>query len=305
MTDGHGGGRGDPGTVLVTGPTGRVGPAIVARLNEAGYRTVGLARSGGPADGPADRYLRGDSTEPGDVYGALERTDPDAVVHLGTLSSPRGTPGHVTFESQTRSTYLVCEAAGAVDVDRVVVASSLAALGTSFGGGQVQVDYLPVDETHPTRPRDPYGVGKRAAEEAAAGVARRSDAPDVVSLRFPYVLDPDTLEREFRDPDRTLSGLREADVFAVARDTLFTWLHLDDAARAVHRSLEASVSGHETVFLAAADTTVDEPTERVIAECYPDAERRRSFSGRESLLDCSKAERLLDWTPTVERADSA
>jgi nucleoside-diphosphate-sugar epimerase len=291
------------GTVLVTGATGRVGPTVITHLTQQGYRTVAVSRSGGSVDGRADASVRADCTVPGDVYGALERTDPDAIVHLGTRSTPRGAPGHVTFESQVDSTYLVCEAASAVGVDRVVVASSLAALGTSFGAAPVDVEYLPVDESHPTAPQDPYGVGKLAAEVAAAGVARRPDGPDVVSFRFPLLVDDATLEETFRGTDRSLAALREADLFAVARDTLFSWLHVDDAARAVGRAIEAPIAGQETLYLAAADTTVDDPTDRVVETCYPAAEVRGDLSGRASLVDTTAAERLLGWSPSVRRLD--
>ena len=285
----------------MTGATGRVGPVVVEQLNGHGYRTVGVSRRGAGEDHPADRVLRADCTDPGDVYGALAAAEPDAVVHLGTLSTPRHDPGHVVFESQVRSTYLVGEAAASLGVDRVVVASSLAALGTTFQPEPVRVASLPVDESHPLTAHDPYGLGKRAAETAADGLARRPDGPDVVSLRFPTLFDDERLTTVLRGTDRTLDGLREAGLFEVARDTLFAWLHVDDAAAAVRRAIEADVTGHEPLWLSAADTTVDEPSADLAAEVFPEAEVRGPLAGRESLLDASRARALLDWTPSVRR----
>jgi nucleoside-diphosphate-sugar epimerase len=291
------------GTVLVTGATGRIGPTVLDHLGEHGYRTVGVSRSGPAGDAPVDRSIRADCTDAGDVYGALAAVEPDAIVHLGTLSDPRNDPGHVVFDSQVRSTYVVCEAAAAVGVDRVVAASSLAALGTSFQPEPVRVDALPVDESHRLTAHDPYGLGKRAAEVAADGVASRPDGPDVVSLRFPTLFDDDRLATVLRGTDRSLDGLRAAGVYATARDTLFAWLHVDDAAAAVRRAIAADVSGHEPLWLSAPDTTVDVPSATLAAETYPDAEVREPLDGYEPLLDDSRARRVLDWSPSIARQE--
>jgi nucleoside-diphosphate-sugar epimerase len=290
------------GTVVVTGATGRLGPAVVAHLREAGYRTVGVSRSG-TSDPVADGHVRADCTDPGDVYGALTaRGVPDAVVHMGTPSEPGHRPDPDTFDGQVSTTYNVLSAAAALGIDRVVVASSLAAIGSTFQPEPARVGSLPVDETHPLTAHDPYGLGKRAAEVAADGVARAPDGPSVVSLRFPTVFDGAGLEDVLRAADgrRTVAGLRESGQFETARDTLFCWLHVDDAARAVGRAVAAEVAGHEPLWLSAPDTTVDDPTADLVAH-YPDATVEGSFEGREPLVDDSRAREVLGWEPTVRR----
>jgi nucleoside-diphosphate-sugar epimerase len=289
-------------TVLVTGATGRIGPHVLAALADAGVETVGFSRSGGSA---ADVDLRGDATDPGDVYGALARTEPDGVVHLGTLSGPEHDPGHVVFESNALSPYVVCEAAAAVGVERVVSASSLAALGTGFQPEPVRLSYLPLDEDHPLTAHDPYGLGKRAGEVAAGGVARRRGAPSVVSLRFPYVVDGATAAA-WRGADRSLAGLRDSGDFETARDTLFSYLRSSDAARAVRRALAADgVDGHEACFVVAADTTTTTPTPTLVERVYPDVPTRTALDAgsRASLISTARARDLLDWEPRASWLD--
>lgn len=101
----------------------------------------------------------------------------------------------------------------------------------------------------------------------------------------------------FVEPDRTLDGLDEIGAIWPARQSYFTDLHVSDAVRAARRALEADLVGHETVFLNTADTNSETPTAELVDECYPESDSRTAFSGHDSLVDTSKAERLLDWTP--------
>ncbi|WP_276280948.1 NAD-dependent epimerase/dehydratase family protein [Halorussus caseinilyticus] len=287
-------------TVAVTGGNGELGTALLAELRERGYRTVNLSR-GARREQIADGYLRTDLLDPGEVYGSLARADPDAVAHFGTIPRPDRTPGHVTFRSNAQTPYHVLEAAQALDIDTVVLASSLSAMGAGFED-DVDVRYLPVDENHPLTPSNPYGLGKQVAEVVADGFGRRAGAPTTVaSLRFPLVADEAELRTVFADADRTPSGVRSAGFFEKARKTLFAYLSLDDAAALAVRALEADFAGHEVFFGAASDTTVDAPSSE-LAALY-DAEIRDSFEDRESLVGTRKARQRLGWSPEVSWRD--
>lgn len=285
-----------PDAVAVTGGTGRIGPALLDRLRARGYRTVNLSRGG--SAGAADAGIRADVTDPGDVYGALATADVDAVVHLAAIPRPTNDPGHVVFESSVTGTYHVLEAAAALGAERVCLASSLSALGAGFEPDPVRVEYLPVDEFHPLSPSNPYGLGKQVAEVTADGVARRPGAPQIASIRFPWVTTDEDLRETFVEADRTLDGLRESGFLHEARNTLFAYLHREDAAELVCRTLETDFGGHERFWAAAADTNVELPTADLVAAVFPDAEVRGSFEGNESLLNTAKARRTLGWEPT-------
>ncbi|WP_137283663.1 NAD-dependent epimerase/dehydratase family protein [Halorussus salinisoli] len=281
-------------TVAVTGGNGELGSALLSALRERGYRTVNLSR-GKPDDGIADRYLRTDLLDPGEVYGSLARADPDAVAHFGTIPRPDRTPGHVTFRSNAQTPYHVLEAAEALDVETVVLASSLSAMGGGFED-EVGVRYLPVDEDHPLTPSNPYGLGKQVAEVVADGFGRRERAPTTIaSLRFPLVTTDEHLRTVFAEADRTPEAVRDAGFFEKARKTLFAYLHRGDAVALTIRALEADFAGHEVFFGAASDTTVDAPSSELVD--HYDAELRNSFEGYESLIDGGKAESMLDWSP--------
>lgn len=291
-----GGGSEPPDTVVVTGGTGRIGPAVIRRLREAGRRVVTVSRSGGDTEADAD--LRADMVDAGETYGAFATADADAVVHLGMLSTPDHDPGHVVFESNAMSTYNVLQAAEALDIDTVVLASSLSAVGASFEPGGIRLSYLPLDEDHPVSPSNPYGMGKHALEVTADGFALRAEGPrTVASLRFPWMPTDEQMRETFDCPERTPAALRESGHFETARNTVFAYLARADAAELVRRAVDADFEGHERFFAAAADTSADVPTAELVDELYPGAERRRSFEGYEALISTKKAERMLGWTP--------
>ena len=256
-------------TIAVTGGNGRIGEAILADLNDHGYRTVNLAR-GKQREDESDQYITTNLIEPGEVYGALALADPDAVIHMGTIPHPRGTPGYVTFDSNVRSTYLILEAAGGLGIDTVCLASSINALGASFQDVPPDVSYLPLDEDHPCTPRDPYAIGKHALEVVADGFGRMDGSPrHIASLRYPWVATEAELRTRFLDADRS----DESNLLAEpgGRNELFAYIHIDDAAAVARAAIEAEIGGHEVYWTVADDTSHD----RVAGACRDVLSRRR------------------------------
>ncbi|UVE51493.1 NAD(P)-dependent oxidoreductase [Haloferax larsenii] len=283
-------------SVVVTGGTGNIGPTVIDHLRDHGYTVTNVSRTGGSDH--ADHDYRVSALDPGDLMATLAAVDADAIVHLGAISTPTHDPGHRVFESNVQSTYVVLEAAAALGIDTVALASSMSAIGGGFEPDPARIDFLPVDETHRATPSNPYGLGKYVAEETAAGFARRADAPSTIaSLRFPWMPSRKEAIETFAEQDRTLDGLRESGVFHTARNTLFAYLGRDDAARLVRRAIEADFEGHEVFWAAAADTSTTIESAEIARDVYPDADVRGDLSGHESLVSTEKATRLLGWKP--------
>ena len=281
--------------IAVTGGNGKLGRSILTELAEHGYVTVNCSR-GSREESTADQYQSVDLLDAGETYGALAQTDVDAVVHVGTIPSPVRNPGYVTYQSNVQTAYVVLEAAEALGLDRVVLPSSINVMGATYQDEPTHVEYLPVDEAHPVRPRDPYAVAKRAMEVTADGVARRADAPSIASIRYPWVATDEQLADRFGDTTDDLDAFEDWQVDAT-RDELFSYLHVEDAGAVARHAVEATFDGHERIWAVADDTSTTVPTERLVEACYADAEVRRTLSGNDPLVDCSKAEELLDWRP--------
>ena len=282
-------------TVAVTGGNGKIGTAIIEELNDHGYETVNLAR-GKRREEVSDGYVTTDLLEAGEVYGALAKSDAQAVIHMGTIPTPRSTPGYRTFESNVMSSYHVLEAATELGLESACLASSINVMGGVFQDVPMEVDYLPVDEAHPVTPRDPYATSKHALEVTADGFGRLPDAPTLSTLRYPWVMTDDEMASYLAEADRTMDAVDPETVSA--RDDLYAYLHISDAATVARLAVEADYDGHERFWAVATDTTMAERSADLAAEHYSDAAVRGDLSGTRSLIDVSKAERLLGWKPT-------
>jgi len=279
-------------TVAVTGGSGLIGSETVSLLDERGYHPVNLDQRPPEGEAPGD-FVEVDLVDAGETYGALARWEADAVIHLGTITGPRRDPGYVTFESNAMSPYIVLEAAAGLGIEAVSLASSINAMGWSFHPDCPEIEYLPIDETHPTTPRDPYALGKRVTEIIAAGVGRDRGTPErIATLRYPGVYDDQRLA-DLADREQTLADL-EAE-YSPGDNPGFSYIHVRDAASIAVRGIEADYTGHETFWAVAPDSSVGVPTERLLEAFYPDTEVRGDLSGTDGLFDVSKAHDVLGW----------
>lgn len=285
-----------PSKIAVSGGNGKLGQAVLEHLSAEGFETVNLSR-GNRGESIADSFITTDLLDAGQTYGALAKSNPDAVIHFGTIPDPNNHPQHVTYESNVMSTMNILEASESVGVEKICIASSINAMGAEHQRRPPRVEYVPVDEAHPRTPDDAYGIAKHAMEVTADGVGRRPDTDLTIStLRYPWVPNQGELVESFANADRSMTALQADDPWS-GPDVLFSYLHIKDAASIARKAIEADFDGHETFWAVASDTTAAVPTAALVREFYPDVECHTEFEGHESLIDTSKAEELLNWTP--------
>ncbi len=169
--------------VLVTGGTGDVGRTAVARLVSHRHRLRVIGRTERAAVHGAE-YHACDVNDFGQLREKVRGMH--AVVHLAAIRHPSMAPGHELFRVNCAGTYNVYRAAADEGIRRVVVASSINALGYYFGAKGFDLSYLPVDEAHPTCTTDPYSFSKQVLEAIAAYFWRREGISGVC-LRLPAV----------------------------------------------------------------------------------------------------------------------
>jgi len=170
----------------------------------------------------------------------------DAVVHLAALQiEPRQ---ERIFTLNTVGTWNVMQAAKEQGVGKVVLVSSECAVGivTLSGGLAAFPDYLPIDESHPLRPSDAYGVSKEATEAIGRAFARQGDM-QVVVLRPTTVYAP---------------GMEEDMRQARNEDDPYFWLYVEvsDVAQAVRLALDYEGPAYDCFFVSARDTFAQEET---------------------------------------------
>ncbi len=275
--------------VVVTGANGKVGSAAVAALQDAGHRVRATDTSRGVFERPlpdAPDYWQADLTDAGDAFAVIRGAD--AVVHAAAIPDPSHNPPHVVFHNNTMATFNVVEAAVRWDVRRLVNISSETVPGFLFPERHDMADYVPVDEEHPIRPQDPYGLSKYVGELLCDAAARRSDVR-CISLRPSWVQDEGNYERNLgpliRDPEPSAN--------------FWSYVDVDDLADAIRLAVESDVPGHEVMYIAAPDNSAGRPLRELITELLGDgavtvrALRREDASG----ISTDKARRLLGWTP--------
>jgi len=278
--------------ILVTGGNGLTGRYIVDRLAQEHLVEVLDHR---PLERP------GILTHQGDVLdlGALKSLTADcgAVVHLAAIPHPLENPPEEVFHTNTMGTFNVLEAASHSGVPRLVFMSSESVLGVAFSNGLVKPEYLPVDEHHPLRPVDPYGISKLLGESLCESYSRRGRLT-TVCLRPPWIWVPEEREilryRELIDAPHSWA------------QTLWAYVHVFDVAEAVAnavtREFPAGFCG--SCFLSAAHNWTGLATRELAERFYPRARLTDpARQGPYSLLASHEAEKIIGFRPRYSYRD--
>ena len=85
------------------------------------------------------------------------------------------------------------------------------------------------------------------------------------------------------------------------------WGYIDarDAAQAIRKSLESSLTGAEVFIIANADTVQSRPNSELLSEAFPDVPLTKELSPNETLLSIEKAKRVLGYAPQYQWRDSS
>ena len=279
--------------LTVFGGSGRIGRHVVAELIAHGHRVINADRQPPPHvtwlydQAGAELYVHTDLTRLGDVTSVLREAD--AALQLAAIPNPTGhVPGHV-FHTNMVTDFNVLEAADLLGIPKLVMSSSINALGASFNRGLVAPRYFPVDEEHATRCEEVYSTTKWLGEELAASYARRREV-QIASLRFTWVMDQAVRAQAQANRDPQAQQERRAKGF-------WSWVDVRDVASACRRAVEADWRGHERFWINAADTFLDLPTVAALEKWYPGVPLRAPLEDHAAALSIAKARRLLGWQP--------
>jgi nucleoside-diphosphate-sugar epimerase len=275
--------------IAVTGGSGKAGRGVVRDLVEHGHEVLNIDQVPSPESYAPDApipFLRADVTDFGQALEAVSggETLPgiQAVVHLAAIPSPGHATADQVFRTNVTSTHAVFAAAARLGLQRVVWASSETTLGLPFDRPP---DYAPVDEAH-MYPETSYALSKVLGEEMARQFNRWSGLP-IIGLRFSNVLVRDDYEKfptYWDDPHARKWNL---------------WGYVDEShvAQSVRLALDADLAGADSFIIAAADTVMKRPSRELMAEVFPGVPVAEHVDGTDTLLDISKARRVLGYSP--------
>ncbi len=270
--------------VVVTGGSGRLGKFVIRELLDRGYSVLSLDRVV-----PREKLCmtwQVDLRHAGDLFEALRGAY--GVIHLGAYQAPNLAPDAETLSNNVSATYNVLRGAADMGVKRVVLASSTAAFGFIYASKLWAPKYLPIDEGHPSRPQDSYGLSKVLGEQIADSIVSVHRAMTVSSLRFPGVnfdLSYESFRGRWRNPETRASGF-------------WTYIDARDAATACRLALEAKFKGHEVFVASAAKSCMIQPSRDLAQKYLPKGTQFKKAAGSHwSCVDSAKARRTLGFKP--------
>jgi nucleoside-diphosphate-sugar epimerase len=267
--------------ILVTGGQGKVGRFVVQELVDSGHGVTVFDQIPGP-ERNAVKYLIGDIQDLGQVMEAMHGAE--AVIHLAAIHNPNIATASLVYATNVVGTFNVHHAAFRLGVKRVVTASSNAIVGWSYSENFVP-DYLPIDEAHPLRPEDVYGLSKEIGETLARSYALKG--LETVSLRPSGVVAPQELEEMKKSGGRKASGFYA-----------YSYVDARDLAVAFRLALERPLAGGTILFVVADDSTIAEP----LCQYYPRikpmiGDKASALTGSRGVYSNARAKDLLGWKP--------
>ncbi len=212
----------------------------------------------------------------------------DVVIHTASPLPPTKFPPEHVFRVNTVGTFNVHEAARMLGITKIVSTGSEAAYGFFFKIRDFLPLYLPLDEKHPLRPQDCYGLSKKVGEDIAQSYAE-AYGMDTPVIRPPWIVSPEDYEIH--------KGFRAGTAFPLDTFRSFSWVDVRDLAKAYRFVLEKS-QGYEAYNVCADDSTADEPLRTLLPKINPSLPK---FDGDGSALSNTKI-KALGWSPLYNRS---
>jgi UDP-glucose 4-epimerase len=281
--------------IVVTGGSGKVGRYVVDEVSREHEVTV-FDQVAPEAD---VQFVQGDITDPEACRTAVRGAD--AVLHLAAIPHPLTEAPSRIMQVNVMGTFCVLDACAAMTVPRLIMASTdsvygfffqrdfsgTSPSGSSLSTGPARPQRLPIDERHPARAHDPYGLSKILCERAAESYSWATGL-NVVCLRLVSVWTPDHY------PFARLC-LENADLGA---PNLWGYVDPRDVAQAFRLAAEAErVEPFDAMLVAAADSATPLDVRELVAKYHPGVEVTAPLGSDASLHDCSRAAETLGYNP--------
>jgi UDP-glucose 4-epimerase len=243
--------------LLVTGGAGYIGSIVAQQLLAAGHEVVVL-----------DNLCRGhrDAVPAGARFAEVDLLDAEAVaatvaegfdgaLHFAAFALVSESVAHPEryYRTNVVGTLNLLDALRAAGVPRLVFSSTCAVYG--------EPEVVPMDESTPTRPVNPYGASKLAVDRMIADECA-AHGLGAVSLRYFNVAGASGDLGEDHEPEthlipnvlRAAQGLQpEVEVFGTDYPTpdgtaVRDYIHIEDLAEAHLRALDGARGGEHRIF---------------------------------------------------------
>jgi len=288
--------------ILVTGGAGFIASHIMDRYLQLGHQVAVIDNLSTGQRGnlnPAARFYEADITNADRVAEVFAAEQPQIVNHHAAQMDVRRSVAEPIFDAETNiiGSLNVIGSALQVGVEKIIYASTGGAI---YG----ELEYSPADEQHPIKPLSPYGISKHAVEHYLH-LYQHLDGLDFTVLRYSNVYGP----RQNPYGEAGVVAIFGKQMLAGQQPTIFgdgtdtrDYVFVSDVVEANQLALEAG-SGEIFNISTGKATTVQQIFDTVAeASSYrgePSYAPSRPGDLCHNVLDSTKAQQLLDWTPEV------
>ncbi|HTH37322.1 MAG TPA: UDP-glucose 4-epimerase GalE [Pyrinomonadaceae bacterium] len=302
--------------ILVTGGAGYIGSVVVDDLVDGGHEVVvldNLSRGHRESVNERSNFYEGDIGDRGLIERICSENDLDAVMHFSALAyvGESVEQPSLYYRNNTIQTVSLLDELIANDVRKFVFSSTCATYG--------EPQRLPLDETHPQNPENPYGWSKLFVEKVMQDYDRAYGLR-FVALRYFNACGATERRCELHDPEThliplildTAAGKRpHISVFGGDYPTadgtaIRDYIHVSDLSRAHLLALEYLRDGGSSTAANLGNGTgfsvleVIEASRKVTGKDIPVAmEPRRPGDPSSLVANAAKASEVLGWKPEI------
>jgi UDP-glucose 4-epimerase len=254
-------------------------------------------------------WLRGDITSSESIQEALGGYSFDSIFHVASLPGDTGDAVQMVTVNLLGLTNMLVYARD-TEVQRFVLSSSISAYEWYPATKFCPPDYMPVDEDHPTRPRDMYSSTKLGQEFLALTFYHQYDLP-VTVLRLTAVVGPGGRGggRGWREFAEKLEEGKSVQIPHFSPAELCHYVDLRDVARMHIVASEHPEAVGEIFNCCGPGPTRGSEFIGIVEETVPGIKVETGFpwsmaQGGEVAFDMTKAKTLIGFEPQYTLADS-
>lgn len=288
--------------ILVTGGNGFIGAHILNQLVDRGHDVTNLDISE-PSPIAAEvedevTFVKGDITDPVDVYDAVVSADPDRIIHMAALlGRPCESDPRRAFEVNVEGSLNVLEAAVTCGVERVVVAASMEVYGT------VSDDSDRLTEQTIRTPDSIYGMTKYALEHLGS-TYQRQHGLEFAAMEPAHGLGPDRLRGNVDDAFVVKAAVAGDPLTVPAFEYPYEVIYIEDEARAFVEAVLADKLSYDRYLVGTGEQVTLAEFVEAVNERVENAELQLASTesgmqlGSKPPIDASRLRTDLDWEPT-------
>jgi len=291
--------------IAIIGGSGTIGNYVIDELKKHYHEVAVLVHLKEPKR-KGITLTRGDVLNIDDCRKALKGVD--TVIHLAAIPHLFNDPPEKVFNVNVIGTFNVFQAAADLGIEKVIYASSDSSYGFNWRNSFDDLllpGYLPIDENHPQKPKDAYGLSKKVGEEIAE-VFTRKYGMSTISLRVSHTRVPEESHEAgveaYRKDINKKGRMLPPRVYNETGDItqIFCYSDVRDVAQAFILAVEAEgLRGKSEAFNICADDNPSkfDSVEFIKMVGWSEVPLKKEIKWRQSLFDWSKAKRLLGYQP--------